>query len=59
MDEAVAQDSSLKKYLAELADRLTNPVHKRLIQAYKGNDPTESMEDELGEILKEVLHRED
>lgn len=53
------QDSSLQIRLNELMEKVTSPLHKRLIQAYKGSDPRKSMEDELGKILIEVLHRED
>jgi hypothetical protein len=59
VEELGAQNYALRKYLTELMDRLSNPVHKRLIQAYEGSDPKESMESELGEILLEVLHHED
>lgn len=59
MEELGAQNYALHKYLTELMDKLSNPVHRRLIQAYKGSDPKESMESELGEILLEVLHHED
>jgi len=58
-NKAASQDSPYKKYLDELLAELPNPVHKRLIQAYQGNDPVQSMESELGKILMEVLHRED
>ena len=59
MKNTTAQDSNLQKYLKELTDRLSDSVHKRLIEAYKGSDPRESMENELGRILLEVLQRED
>jgi hypothetical protein len=59
IDQKAEQHSSLQKRLNELEEKVTNPVHKRLIQAYKGNDPRKSMEDELGKILIEVLRRED
>ena len=59
MEELKAQDSNLQKHLTDLMDGLSNPVHKRLIQAYKGGDPKGSMESELGKILSEVLHHED
>jgi len=53
------QNSSCEEYLDELLAELSDPVHKRLIQAYRGDDPVKSMESELGEILIEVLYRED
>jgi len=58
-NEATSQHSSCEEYLDELLAELSDPVHKRLIQAYRGNDPVELMESELGKILMEVLYRED
>ncbi len=48
-----------EEYLDELLVELSDPVHKRLIQAYRGDDPVQSMESELGKILMEVLYHED
>lgn len=53
------QDSPCKEYVDELLAELSDPVHKRLIQAYRGDDPIRSMESELGKILTEVLSGED
>ena len=53
------QDFSCEKHLDELLAELSDPIHKRLIQAYQGDDPVQSMESELGRILMEILHRED
>jgi len=58
-NKATLQHSSREEYLDELLAELSDPVHKRLIQAYRGNDPVQSMESELGKILMEVLNRED
>ena len=58
-NKATSQHSSREQWLQELLAELSDPVHKRLIQAYRGSDPVESMESELGKILMEVLHRED
>jgi hypothetical protein len=52
-------DSSSKKIFDELLKELENLIHKRLIQAYRGEDPLKSMESELGKILLEILNRED
>lgn len=57
MDNKVGQDSKLKEFLAELSERLADPIHKRLIQTYKKDEPTEAMEKELGQVLLEVLQR--
>ena len=58
-NEVTSQDSDGQDYLDELLSQLSDPVHKRLIQAYRGIDPVQSMESELGKILTEVLQRED
>jgi len=54
-----ARTSRHDEFLAELEANIADPVHKRLIHAYRGNDPTASMESELKAILLEVLQRED
>jgi len=58
-NKEVLQHPSFEEYLDELLAELSDPVHKRLIQAYRGNDPVKSMESKLGEILMEVLNHED
>lgn len=58
-NKSVSQDSSREKYIEEFLAALSDPIHKRLIQAYQGNDPVQSMESELGKVLMEALHRED
>jgi len=57
-NKASSEHSSREEYLDELLAELSSPVHKRLIQAYRGDDPVQSMESELGKILMEVLRRE-
>ena len=57
--ETISQDRPREKYLDELLAELSDPVHKRLIEAYQGDDPVQSMESELGKILIEVLRCED
>lgn len=52
-------ESPAEGYVQGLLERLSDPVHKRLIEAYGGDDPVGSMESELANILKEVLNRED
>ncbi|TEU05247.1 hypothetical protein E3I90_04605 [Candidatus Bathyarchaeota archaeon] len=59
MSESTIQESRLKEYQAELLEKVSDPVHKRLIEAYQLKDPVGSMEDELGRILLEVLQNED
>ena len=58
-NKVTSQCSSREEYLDELLAELSDPIHKQLIQAYRGNDPVQSMESELGKILMEVLKRED
>jgi hypothetical protein len=47
------------EFLAELLQGVTDPIHRRLIEAYQGDDPVQSMESELCKILMEVLRHED
>ena len=58
-NKGTSQHSSCEEYLDELLAELSDPVHKRIIEVYRGNDPVELMESELGKILMEVLRRED
>jgi len=58
-DQHSTQRSRHDEFLAELEAGIFDPVHKRLIKAYQGNDPTTSMESELKAILLEILQRED
>jgi hypothetical protein len=46
-----------EEYLKELLAKLSDPIHKRVIRAYRGD--VDSMENELGKILMEILRRED
>ena len=59
MEGATSRNSRPNEFLDELQKEISNPLHKRLIQAYQGYNPVESMESELAKILLEVLHRED
>ena len=49
---------SRQEYLEELEASLSDPFHKRIIKAYSGENPVQSMESELKKILREVLNRE-
>jgi hypothetical protein len=51
--------SRSKEFLSELLEEITDPIHKRIIKTYQGDDPVHSMEIELGKILLEILTRED
>jgi len=46
-------------YLKELDALVTDPVHKRLLAAYTGDEPKKSVELELDRLLIEVLKSED
>ena len=59
MNERTLQESRFKEYQAELLEKVSDSVHKRLIEAYQLKNPVESMDEELGKILLEVLHNED
>ncbi len=48
-----------EEFLGEMLQKILDPIHRRLIQAYKGHNPVDSMESELRKILMEVLQRED
>jgi hypothetical protein len=48
-----------EEFLKEILEKISNPIHKRLIQAYKEDSPVNSMEFELKKILIEVINRED
>jgi hypothetical protein len=52
------KNSLLNKFLKEVKEKLQNPIHKRIIEAYKEDDPLHSMEEELGKIIMEILQRE-
>jgi len=55
---AIAEDQGCKTYLKELLSGIQDDVHKRLIEAYRGENPLESMESELRKIIMEVVERE-
>ena len=52
-------ESAGQGYVRQFLEQLSNPIHKRLIEAYEGDDPVVSMESELGRVLREVLENED
>jgi hypothetical protein len=51
--------SRLELYLKELEALVKDPIHKRLLAAYTGDEPKESVERELDRLLIEVLKSED
>ena len=57
--EPSIKPSRADEFLDELEKAIKNPVHERLIKAYRSNNPVQSMEAELAKILTEVLGSED
>jgi hypothetical protein len=51
--------NNLDQYLNGFLNSVSDPVHKRILQAYQKGDPVGSMEAELARILREVLQGED
>jgi len=58
-DEPTPKDSGVTEILEDLLKQLSDPVHRRLIRAYAGQDPVRSMESELAAILREAVASED
>lgn len=42
-------------FLSDLIAQVDDPNHKRVLSAYKPENPTQSMEAELGRLLMEIL----
>ena len=59
MQKESPRDCRRRKFLEEIQSKVADPVHKRLIEACQGDNAVESMESKLGEILLEILRRED
>ena len=59
MSDNETSPSQSEKFLSELLEEISDPIHKRIIMAYQDSDPIHSMEIELGKILLEVLSHED
>lgn len=52
------QPPKIEEVLQKLAACATDPLHKRLIQAYKGPDPFNAVVAEFSKILNEVARGE-
>ncbi len=56
------QEGKQKTKLEEVLEKLTlsadNPLHKRLIQAYKGSDPQSAVVSEFSKSVSEVARGE-
>lgn len=59
MEDKSFQLRKREELLKKLSEGISDPTHKRLIHAYQGDRPVESMEAELKKILTEVLQDED
>jgi hypothetical protein len=46
------------EFLDGLREQISDPIHKRLLNAYAGPDPVASMEGELASVLLEVMRDE-
>lgn len=57
-EEASSKSPRCREFLGELQKEIPTSLHKRLLQAYRGDDPVQAMEAELAKILIEVLRRE-
>ena len=55
-EETAYQVLRHEQLLEELQKNLKDPFHRRLIWAYQGEDPVQSMEAELKKILLEVFN---
>lgn len=53
--EVTREHNGYNKYLEELLGGVQDEVHKRIIEAYRGENPVESMESELRKIIMEVM----
>lgn len=56
MDKKSITQKRIEEYLTELLDLVTDPIHKKLIEAYQQGTPVESMEEELSKILLEIAN---
>jgi hypothetical protein len=56
--EKPAAEPLSRDYVELFLEEVTDPIHKRLIEAYRREDSVASMESELGRILEEVVENE-
>lgn len=54
-EKTSSRNNLLEEFLLELQSDLSDPIQKKLIGAYRGDDPVSSMEAELARILLEVI----
>lgn len=48
-----------ESFLSEIYEYLSEPIHKQIINAYSQDNPSDSMENELNNILLKVISNED
>lgn len=57
-DQVGKQKTKLEEVLEKLTLLADNPLHKRLIQAYKGSDPKNAVVTEFSQSVSEVARGE-
>lgn len=58
-DKTISEEASESEYIDGVLQKLSNETHKKIIKAYKGEDPVRSMEFKLGEIVMAIVNHED
>jgi hypothetical protein len=58
-NKTTIEKASESEYIDGVLQKLSNETHKKIIKAYKGEDPVGSMESKLGEIVMAIVNRED
>ena len=49
------KQTALEQFLQAVEGKTDDPIHKRLLKASRGENPTESLEKELGKIISEII----
>jgi hypothetical protein len=58
-NKTTIEKASESEYIDGVLRKLSNETHKKIIKAYKGEDPVSSMESKLREIVMGIVNRED
>jgi hypothetical protein len=53
-NENKANNARQKEIISDILSQLSDPLHKRIVNAYGGEDPVDSMELELGKVLLDI-----
>lgn len=48
-----------EELIVEFLESMEDPIHKQILEAYAGNSPVKSMEQELMKLLEEAASDED